>query len=337
MPSVVSMRELLCSVTAAASAGVTERATRCRPMGLNVGRQRHLGRNERRSALSNDVRPCVAPGPVRSGDSRAGRCRAAIQSIERAAAVLRLLAAGPRPLGACRGGRGSLGLAKGTVARDPAHAGRRRLRRAGPGHRQVPARRARCCTSGTSYLDVNELRSRAINWADALAVAQRRGGPDRLAARRPGRSSCTTCSARTTRSQTGRDRAACCRPRQRDRQGAARVRHRRGRPRSPARASEAYTRRTIVRRRADLTQELAEIRERGWASEVEEMSIGAGRRRRADPRPRRPGGRRPSGSPARSSGCATGAGAPRTDAGHPGPRTPRARCPRARGRAGGEP
>lgn len=91
-----------------------------------------------------------------------------VQSIERAAAILRLLARGSGRLGVGEIAR-SLGLAKGT-----AHGILRTLRRVGfveqervTGKYQLGAALLHL---GTSYLDVNELRSRAINWADALAA-----------------------------------------------------------------------------------------------------------------------------------------------------------------------
>lgn len=94
-----------------------------------------------------------------------------IQSVERAAAILRLLASGPRQLGVAELARG-LGLPKGTlhgilrtlvhvgfVEQDPA-TGKYRLG-------------ATLLHLGSSYLDVNELRTRSINWADALAGRSR--------------------------------------------------------------------------------------------------------------------------------------------------------------------
>lgn len=94
-----------------------------------------------------------------------------IQSVERAAAILRLLASGPRQLGVAELAR-ALGLPKGTlhgilrtlvsvgfVEQDPA-TGKYRLG-------------ATLLHLGSSYLDVNELRTRSINWADALAGRSR--------------------------------------------------------------------------------------------------------------------------------------------------------------------
>ncbi|MFI6574314.1 IclR family transcriptional regulator [Nocardiopsis sp. NPDC050513] len=90
-----------------------------------------------------------------------------IQSIERAAAILRLLASGARGLSLAEISR-SLELPKGTalgilrtlqhvgfVEQDP-ESGRYRL---GGGMLSL----------GTRYLDGNELRTRALNWADTLA------------------------------------------------------------------------------------------------------------------------------------------------------------------------
>ncbi|GHJ38735.1 IclR family transcriptional regulator [Streptomyces sp. TS71-3] len=90
-----------------------------------------------------------------------------IQSLERAAAMLRLLAGGERRLG-LSDIASSLGLAKGTahgilrtlhdegfVEQDPAS-----------GRYQLGAELLRL---GNSYLDVHELRSRALVWTDDLA------------------------------------------------------------------------------------------------------------------------------------------------------------------------
>ncbi|MFB8282239.1 MULTISPECIES: IclR family transcriptional regulator [Nocardia] len=91
-----------------------------------------------------------------------------IQSIERAAAILRLLARGAGRLGVGEIA-GALDLAKPT-----AHGILRTLQGVGfveqdsaTGKYQLGAALLHL---GTSYLDANELRSRAINWADALAA-----------------------------------------------------------------------------------------------------------------------------------------------------------------------
>ena len=74
----------------------------------------------------------------------------AIQSIERAAAILRALAGRIRAGSACRSSSDRLGLAKGTV-----HGLLQTLKDEGfveqdPDSRQVPAGRRRCCSSATS-------------------------------------------------------------------------------------------------------------------------------------------------------------------------------------------
>lgn len=90
-----------------------------------------------------------------------------IQSIERAAAILRLLSSRTRQLGVVEIA-GELGLSKGTVhgllrtllnenflEQDP-ETGKYRLG-------------AALLHMGSSYLDGNELRTRALNWSDSLA------------------------------------------------------------------------------------------------------------------------------------------------------------------------
>jgi DNA-binding IclR family transcriptional regulator len=91
-----------------------------------------------------------------------------VQSIERAAAVLRLLAGGTGRL-TLGDIAHSLDLAKGTT-----HGILRTLKAVGfveqdrvSGHYQLGAAVLRL---GTSFLDINELRSRSINWADPLAA-----------------------------------------------------------------------------------------------------------------------------------------------------------------------
>src|SRR5215204_975904 len=91
-----------------------------------------------------------------------------IQSIERAAAMLRLLARGPGRLGVVELA-GELDLPKGTV-----HGILRTLAGVGfveqdeeTGKYQLGAA---LLHMGSSYLDGNELRARALNWSDSLAA-----------------------------------------------------------------------------------------------------------------------------------------------------------------------
>ncbi|MEV0379040.1 IclR family transcriptional regulator [Nonomuraea sp. NPDC050643] len=94
-----------------------------------------------------------------------------IQSVERAAAILRLLASGPRQLGVAELAR-ALGLPKGTL-----HGILRTLVRVGFVEQDESTGKYRLGATllhlGSSYLDVNELRTRSINWADALAGRSR--------------------------------------------------------------------------------------------------------------------------------------------------------------------
>ncbi|MFB4281062.1 IclR family transcriptional regulator [Nonomuraea sp. MTCD27] len=94
-----------------------------------------------------------------------------IQSVERAAAILRLLASGPRLLGVAELAR-ALGLPKGTL-----HGILRTLVHVGFVEQDQTTGKYRLGATllhlGSSYLDVNELRTRSINWADALAGRSR--------------------------------------------------------------------------------------------------------------------------------------------------------------------
>ncbi|MDJ1136388.1 IclR family transcriptional regulator [Streptomyces iconiensis] len=90
-----------------------------------------------------------------------------IQSLERGAAVLRLLAGGERRLGLSEIAS-ALGLAKGT-----AHGLIRTLQNEGFVEQDPPTGKyqlgAELLRLGNSYLDVHELRSRALVWTDDLA------------------------------------------------------------------------------------------------------------------------------------------------------------------------
>ncbi|CAL9397020.1 Glycerol operon regulatory protein [Streptomyces sp. enrichment culture] len=92
-----------------------------------------------------------------------------IQSLERAAAMLRLLAGGERRLG-LSDIASSLGLAKGT-----AHGILRTLQAEGFVEQDAASGRyqlgAELLRLGNSYLDVHELRARALVWTDDLARA----------------------------------------------------------------------------------------------------------------------------------------------------------------------
>jgi DNA-binding IclR family transcriptional regulator len=91
-----------------------------------------------------------------------------IQSIERAAAILRLLSGRTRRLGVAALA-GELGLPKATV-----HGILRTLQHVGFVEQDAESGKyqlgAALLHMGSSYLDGNELRTRALNWSDSLAA-----------------------------------------------------------------------------------------------------------------------------------------------------------------------
>lgn len=133
------------------AAGLRAGATTVMINTLAVGERRH---NLPRSTMSNCTRLTLMPGPV--------------QSVERAAAMLQLLASQDEPLALAQVSS-ALGLAKGT-----AHGLLRTLAEVGfvvhdpsSGRYEVAPGLFRL---GASALDVNELRARALNWTDVLSA-----------------------------------------------------------------------------------------------------------------------------------------------------------------------
>ncbi|AUH39341.1 IclR family transcriptional regulator [Streptomyces sp. CMB-StM0423] len=94
-----------------------------------------------------------------------------VQSVERAAAILHLLARGSGRLGVSELS-GSLGLAKGTV-----HGLLRTLQQVGFVEQDRDTGKYRIGDTlrdlRSGHVDANELRSRALNWADGLAARSR--------------------------------------------------------------------------------------------------------------------------------------------------------------------
>src|SRR5215204_3255446 len=191
-----------------------------------------------------------------------------IQSIERAAAVLRLLARGPGRLGVVELST-ALGLPKGTV-----HGILSTLVGVGfveqdsdTGKYQLGAALLHL---GTSYLDVNELRSRAINWADALA--SRSGEAVRIGTLLDGRALIVhhvfrpDDSLQTIEIGLLLPPHACA-------IGKVLLAYDGAAATAARRVLEPYTRRTVCSG-TELARALTEIRERGWAGEVEELSVG---------------------------------------------------------------
>ncbi|MYX29449.1 helix-turn-helix domain-containing protein [Streptomyces sp. SID8381] len=191
-----------------------------------------------------------------------------VQSIERAAAILRLLAGGPRRLGLGEVAS-SLGLAKGT-----AHGILRTLQHVdfveqdeATGKYQLGAALLHL---GTSYLDVNELRSRSINWADALAA--RSGEAVRLGTPLEGQVLVVHHVFRPDDTLQTLDVGALL-PLHASSLGKVLLAYGAATLDPPPEGLAAYTRHTLVDRE-DLDRALAEIREQGWGAEVQEMSMG---------------------------------------------------------------
>ncbi|NIK59354.1 IclR family transcriptional regulator domain-containing protein [Kribbella shirazensis] len=189
-----------------------------------------------------------------------------VQSIERAAAVLRLLAAAPNGLGVADLAN-ALGLAKTTV-----HGILRTLHQVGfvdqdhsGAHYHLSDAFGRL---GESYLDPNELRSRAINWADSLA--SRSGEVVRVGRLVEGKVMVVHHVFRPDDSDQDLDVGTTLPPHATalgkavlafDTSGAARPR-----------VLEAFTTRTITDP-AKLLEELATVRASGWATEFEEHTV----------------------------------------------------------------
>jgi DNA-binding IclR family transcriptional regulator len=191
-----------------------------------------------------------------------------VQSIERAAAILRLLASSAGRLGIGEISR-SLDLAKGTT-----HGILRTLQRVGfveqdsSGKYQLGAALLHL---GTSYLDVNELRSRSINWADPLAA--RSGAAVRIGTVLDGKVLVVHHVFRPDDTFQTLDVGSLL-PLHACALGKVLLAY------DAAVATAvlecqltAFTHRTIVGARP-LARALTEVREAGWALDVEEMTIG---------------------------------------------------------------
>jgi DNA-binding IclR family transcriptional regulator len=208
-----------------------------------------------------------------------------VQSIERAAAILRLLAGGSGRLGVSEIA-GSLGLARGT-----AHGILRTLQGVGFVEQDEETGKYRLGAAllhlGTSYLDVNELRSRAINWADALAA--RSGEAVRIGTPLDGKVLVVHHVFRPDDTLQTLDVGALL-PAHATALGKVLLAY-------DANAAaalhdlEPFTRRTTTVPR-ELARALAEVRDMGWASEIEEMTVGEAGIAAPIPRAGRPGGRR---------------------------------------------
>jgi DNA-binding IclR family transcriptional regulator len=192
-----------------------------------------------------------------------------VQSIERAAAILRLLARGSGRLGVGEIST-SLGLAKGTT-----HGILRTLQDVGFVEQDKASGKyqlgATLLHLGTSYLDVNELRSRAINWADALAA--RSGEAVRIGTPLDGKVLVVHHVFRPDDSLQTLDVGALL-PLHATALGKVLLAYDAGLAAEVAGAPlEAYTRRTLTSPAA-LRGALTKVREQGWAAEAEEHVSG---------------------------------------------------------------
>src|SRR4051812_33436815 len=135
----------------------------------STGSARSRGRSTG-STPSEALSPRGRHGPAASAPARRGAANVPgrIQSIERAAAILRLLSGRSRRLGVAELA-GQLGLPKTTV-----HGILRTLSDVGFVEQDPESGKYRLGAAllhmGSLYLDGNELRTRALTWADALAA-----------------------------------------------------------------------------------------------------------------------------------------------------------------------
>ena len=187
-----------------------------------------------------------------------------VQSIERAAAILRTLAGGPGKLGLGEIAR-SLDLAKGTthgILRTLQHVGFVEQDRES-GQYQLGAALLHL---GTSYLDINELRSRSINWADPLAA--RSGEAVRIGTVLQGRVLVVHHVFRPDDTFQTLDIGALL-PLHATALGKVLLAYRA----SLTPTLEPFTRKTVVTAR-ELAATLDHVRETGWAAEIEELTLG---------------------------------------------------------------
>jgi DNA-binding IclR family transcriptional regulator len=190
-----------------------------------------------------------------------------VQSIERAAAILRVLADGPGRFGLGEIAR-SLDLAKGTthgILRTLQHVGFVEQDRVS-GRYQLGAALLHL---GSSYLDINELRSRSINWADPLAA--RSGEAVRIGTVLDGRVLVVHHVFRPDDTFQTLDIGALL-PLHATALGKVLLAYRAGSGTPPA-TLEAYTRRTVTGER-ELAGALDGVREAGWGAEIEELTLG---------------------------------------------------------------
>ena len=189
-----------------------------------------------------------------------------VQSIARAAAILRLLAGGSGRLGLLEIAR-ALDLPKGT-----AHGIVRTLQDVGFVEQDKTSGKyqlgAALLHLGTSYLDVNELRSRSINWADPLAA--RSGEAVRIGTLMDSKVLVVHHVFRPDDTLQTLDVGTLLPPHATALGKVLLAYDARGAGYGDL---APYTRRTLASPRA-LARALVAIRESGWGSDIEEMTVG---------------------------------------------------------------
>jgi len=217
-----------------------------------------------RPTLSNRVPEALGgPGNV------CGPVPGPIQSIERAAAILRLLSGRSRRLGVVELA-GELGLKKTTV-----HGILRTLHREGFVEQDPESGKyqlgAVLLHMGSSYLDGNELRARALNWSDSLA--SRSNESVRIGTLHDGRVLVVHHVFRPDDSRQALEVGALL-PAHASALGKILLAHDRYAADELSQAGlDACTRATITDPHR-LRRELAEVVKRGWAADREEMVHG---------------------------------------------------------------
>jgi DNA-binding IclR family transcriptional regulator len=191
-----------------------------------------------------------------------------VQSIERAAAILRLLGGAPGPLGVSEIAE-ALGLAKAT-----AHGLLRTLHRVGFVGQDGTGGKYRLGSAlldlGGGPLDLNELRSHAINWADPLAA--RTGESVRIGALQGGVVIVVHHVFRPDDTQQKLDVGSSL-PAHATALGKALLAYAPNASVVLAKGLPPYSHRTITDA-PTLRTDLEQVRARGWAVEVEEMTVG---------------------------------------------------------------
>jgi DNA-binding IclR family transcriptional regulator len=194
---------------------------------------------------------------------------APIQSIERAAAILRLLSGRNRRLGVAQLA-GELELPKGTV-----HGILRTLAGVGFVEQDEESGKyqlgAALLHMGSSYLDGNELRARALNWSDSLAA--RSGESVRIGTLHEGRVLVVHHVFRPDDSRQALE-VGVLQPAHATAMGKVLLAANRNAAAELAGEGLArYTAATITDAKA-LSSELDAVLERGWAGESEELVVG---------------------------------------------------------------